>query len=278
MQTSWRLYAAHRARLTGLLIEGAPAAGGQLALLGAGRCRDVDLGTLARRFAVVRLVDINAGWIAAARAAQPPAVERRIALHGGIDIGGFTESLSRWKNEPPDQAALQAVVDAASVALARRVPPCDVVASTCLMSQLWIQANRMLGADHVAAERIRTALLTAHLRALVTLCRPGGVALLVNDVAFSPRGELEARMVGRGPRALVEEIVACAETSATSAGRGTSPRLVEALAACDAALACKVERLEAIEPWLWTRTSEQTYLVYAVRFRLRAGASQVAPR
>src|SRR5687768_7266854 len=81
MQTPWQLYAAHRARLTTLLIAAAPRVDGTLLLLGAGRCRDVDLTALARRFTTVHLVDRSADWIAAARAAQPAQVRQRIALH-----------------------------------------------------------------------------------------------------------------------------------------------------------------------------------------------------
>jgi hypothetical protein len=150
-------------------------------------------------------------------------------------------------------------------ALASRLPACDVVASTCLLSQLSYQIGQALPAEHPALAAIRAMLLTSHLRTLARLARPGGQALLVNDLTVAPRGELEARVLAEGPRALAARLIATGDHF-----RGTSPVLAESLLREDPVIAPRVARFEVLEPWLWTRTHELTYLIYALRFWMRA--------
>src|SRR5207237_2905964 len=104
------------------------------------------------------------------------------------------------------------------------LPVCDVVASTCLLSQLSFGAGQALGADHPALPAVRSALLTTQLRTLATLTRNRGSGFLVNDVAVAPRGQLEAQLVGAGPRALLGLV-----EGTENQFRGMSDALVEAV-------------------------------------------------
>lgn len=226
MSTPWQLFSPHRARVTGLILESAPAHPGTLCLLGAGRCRDVDLGAAARRFAAIHLVDRSGEAIGMARARQRARLQRQLHLHGGLELGG------------------------AAPGFVSRLAPCDVVASTCLLSQLVFAAR----ADE------RGAVVAAHLRALVALTVPGGVALLVNDVATAARGLLESRVLAVGPAAALAEAEAGGIRYPDAA-----PSAIAAVLARDPALARDVGRIEPAEPWVWTRVSEQSYLVHALR-------------
>jgi hypothetical protein len=265
MLTPWQLYAVHRARVTALLLDAAPPRAGDLLLLGAGRCRDVDLVALAARYRTVHLVDIERGYLESARDRQPAAVRERLRLHAGVELGGLQAHLAAWKQEPPDDAAIARVADSVPGALAARLPACEVAASTCLLSQLSYQAGQALGVEHPALARVRAGLLASHLGTLAALTRPGGCALLINDLTVAPRGQLEAQVVASGPRALAEALVASGDHF-----RGGSPAAAQALLRDDPVLAARVAAHELLEPWLWTRTSELTYLVYGLRFRLRA--------
>lgn len=265
MPSPWELYAAHRARVTALLLEAAPAAGaGTLCLLGAGRCRDVDLEALARRYREIHLVDLSPAFLGEALGRQPAAVRPRLRMHAGVDLSGWGDRLAGWREAPPGDDVLAALADAAPAALAARLPPCDVVASTCLLSQMSFHLGETLGRDHPAEPRLREVLVTVHLRTLLALTRPSGTALLVNDVAVAPRGTFEARLLAGSPRALVDELIAARDHFRCS------PRLVAARLAADPRLAGRLARAEALEPWLWTRTEEKTYLVHALRLERAA--------
>ncbi len=261
MTTPYELFAAHRARITAHLLASAPR-DGRLALLGAGHCNDVDLAEVAARFDEILLVDRNAEAIARARARQPPGVQRRIRLHGEIDLSGWADRLPVWREAPPDEATLEGFVADVPERLAARLPPCEVVASTCLLSQLSWAVGDAIGTDHPAAPRIRRALLRLHLRTLLALTRPGGVALLVNDVAVAPRGALEAQLLARGPRGAIEDRAAAGDLF-----RGAPPAALEEALAADPVLRARCASAEALEPWLWTRTAELTYLIHALRMR-----------
>lgn len=264
MTTPWDLFAPHRARVTGLLLE-APVGTGSLCLLGAGRCRDVDLTAAARRFREIHLVDIEAMAIAAARARLPADVQRRVHLHGGIDLSGAREELARWRDAPP---ALPAQADALAARVLAHLPATDVVASICLLSQLCWYVGHVLGPEHAAATEIRSVVLAAHLRVLVGAARPGGTALLVHDVAVAPRGDLEARLLARGPAALL------ASLDPAQAPFGAVPAaVVESVVARDPVLVQQTAHAQPLEPWLWTRTEALTYLCYGLRLARRPSPS-----
>lgn len=265
MQTLWEHYAVHRRRITSLLLDAAPARPGTLALLGAGRCRDVDLPELAARYERLHLVDRERRYLEEAYARQPAHVRRRLHLHAGVELGGIVEHLDVWRTSPPGAVELAHFVATFPEGLARRLPACDVVASTCLLSQLAYEANERLGPEHPALDDVRAALLTSHLRALVALTRPGGQAFLINDVAVAARGELEARVVANGPRAVLDALV-----TTDAPLRCSPPPAVEAGLRSDEHVPRRVARHDLLEPWLWTRTAELTYLIFAVRIWLRA--------
>jgi hypothetical protein len=268
--TPWQLFAPHRARVMARLLAAAPEPEAErLVLLGSGRCRDVDLARLAARFRHVHLVDWTPEGVEQAHAAQPPPVRARLHVECPVEISGLADRYPRWRQAPPDAAERAACLVAAPAALAARLPRADVVASTCLLSQLSFQLTQALGGptaapdpDPPGVEAARETLVAAHLRALVTLTAPGGRALLVSDVYSTPRGGVEARLLTTPARALVPALAAEGVLF-----RGTSPPLIERLLVEDPFLRAHLEGFEVLEPWLWTRTEDRSYLVYGVELR-----------
>jgi len=263
-ERDWALYAAHRARLTAAIAESsrlaaaAGAASGEgrrLCVLGAGQCNDLDLERLAESFAEIHLVDIDGPALSRAVARQPASVRARLHRHGGVDLSGLSpRRLARWKRFVPDAAEIEAAAGAALDAILTKVGESfELVASTCVLTQMSFALREALGERHPALEAARFALMRTHLSTLVGLTSPGGVALFATDVVSSTTYPLEAPAPGRTTEDLLREVVASG-----TAYFAANPELV-------AGLLAEVGSPELLEPWLWTGPLARTYLVYALR-------------
>jgi len=163
-ERDWALYAAHRARLTAAIAESsrlaaaAGAASGEgrrLCVLGAGQCNDLDLERLAESFAEIHLVDIDGPALSRAVARQPASVRARLHRHGGVDLSGLSpRRLARWKRFVPDAAEIEAAAGAALDAILTKVGESfELVASTCVLTQMSFALREALGERHPALGR-----------------------------------------------------------------------------------------------------------------------------
>lgn len=259
------LFAEHRARVTALVLEAAEGEASSLALLGAGNCNDVDLAALAARFPEVHLVDLDRESIQRARDRQPAGTRARLTLHAPIDLGGALERLESFKRRALGPADLGALPGASTAEALAAVPVrCDVVASTCLLSQIVHTCNRVLGSRHPQLEAVACALVVAHVRTLVQLAKPGGRAVLVTDSATSETYPLEELWGTRPPRAMLDEL-----EQADNHLSGTGPAFLRRILRTDPVAAPLVEAPLAVEPWLWRLNPELTLLVHALVMRRR---------
>jgi hypothetical protein len=233
----------------------------RLALLGAGNCNDVDLPRLAETFDEIHLVDLDGPALARAVARQPEPVRPR--LHRRVvDLSGLpTRRLGRWRRVAPGAGEIEAAAGAALDTILTKVGgPFDVVASTCVLTQMAFALRESLGERHPALETIRFALMRTHLSTLVGATAPGGVALFATDVVSSSTYPLAQSAPGRTTTDLLRDVV--------ESGAGyfaANPELV-------AGLMAEVGTPELVEPWLWTGPLERTYLVYALRLRVPVDA------
>jgi len=262
----WALYAHHRGRLTDAIVEtvGATAApAGRLCLLGAGNCNDVDLARLAQRFQEIHLVDIDAAALARAASRQTPEARARLHRHGGVDLSGLSPRLAAWKKQPPTFADVEATAASGRDAILARLPgPFDVVASTCVLTQMAFKLTEVLGDDHLMIGPIRQDLIVAHLGTLLGLTAAGGAALFVCDLAssnFYPLAELPPE---RDLREVMTDIV-----DSEAFYQAANPTLIRRLLRRDDALRGRASEPELLDPWLWTGPLDRTYLVYALRLR-----------
>ena len=142
--------------------------------------------------------------------------------------------------------------------------PFDVVVSDCLISQVAWTCFRALGDGPLLMDVLDVA-MAAHLRALLTLVRPGGRALLVTDVVSSETVPLERVFPTLDGEALLTHLERGRQLFS-----GTSPALARMMLTHDPALASAVEDVTLHAPGLWRVSQSRTVLVYALGFTRRA--------
>jgi hypothetical protein len=251
-------FLSHRERVMALLT--AAASGGSLAVLGAGNCNDLDLPPLTTLYAGVHLADLDREALRRARDAQPPEVAARLVLHAPLDLSGGLNDLSAAARTPAAPHA-SALADAAQRRITRALPgPFDTVVSACLVSQIAQSCRLLLGMDHPRLFPLAEALVSAHLRALLALTRPGGTAVLVTDVVSSETYPLEELAAEQPLHQLLDHLQATDNLLT-----GTQPRFLRRFFTRDpvaAPLMAGPPRMT--DPWLWRVGGDLTLLAYAL--------------
>ncbi len=262
----WELYRPHREHLTRLIAgiaarEGTDGPEGALVLLGAGNCNDVDVEQLARQFAVIHLVDIDAGALDRAKSRLSPEVRARTTAHGGVDLTGLLQPIEKSRGKlGDDEKALAQAVDEGTAGLLSKLPAGQgrVVVSCCLLSQLGWSLEEAAAGDDERGMRLRVAALTVHLRTLAGLCRSGGTALIAADIVSSQLYPLDELEEGVDLRQLAADLIARQDIVYASANPVLVGRLLRKDDGCKDAFAPAM----ILTPWLWTGQFERTYLVY----------------
>jgi hypothetical protein len=259
---SWDSFAEHRARVTQLALDAA-AAGGRLAVLGAGNCNDLDLVALASRFAEIHLVDLDREALRRAQERLPAEAAARVTLHAPVDLSGALHRLAAFRRTPPTPAQLGVLPRAAAESVLAALPGgFDVVLSACLLSQLMHSCYLALGTRHPTLRLTACALAIAHLRSLAGLTAPGGTAVVVTDTVSSETYAIDELWPDRDPMAMLNEV-----DRQDYALSGTAPGFVRKIITQDAVVAPLASPPRLIPPWRWRFTTELTYLVYGYVFR-----------
>ncbi len=255
----WAGFEEHRTQVSALLGAGQSGAISRLCVLGAGNTNDLDLPALLEAQREVHLVDLDPRALEGGAFRQGQGHEPRLLLHGGLDVTAMIDTFARWS--PLDRVApgdLEALVDWPS----RRVPlalPCpfDVVASTCLLSQIVGNAFESLGDQHPQLDETVAAIRLGHLRLLARLARPGGRVVLISDVVNSDR---VPELLKVPDSALAGYLNDLSEKGGTI--RGMNPTKVLNLLRRDPVLGSKIAGIEVPAPWRW-KLHRRIYLVWA---------------
>lgn len=250
----------HRAALTRALLGASQGPGERLCVLGAGNAYDLELEQLLSQFAEVHLVDIDAAALARARERAPEESRARLLAHAPLDLSGMFQDIERWGRMQVTPQELMAAPAAGARRIAAALPgPFDVVASTCLLTQLQLALLQLLGDRHQLFVALREFLTLTHLRTLAALTKPGGRALLVTDLCESnvfppgrPRDDADLAP-------LMAELVAKGHVIHSS-----HPELIRATLDDDPVLKRYFAEAEQSPPWLWQNGPSHRFLVYAL--------------
>jgi hypothetical protein len=250
----------HRQALTRVLLGSGLGGGERLCVLGAGNAFDLELEQLLTQFAEVHLVDIDAAAVARARERVPEGPRSRLLAHAPLDLSGMFQDIERWGRMQVTPQELMAAPAAGAKRIAAALPgPFDVVASTCLLTQLQLSLLQLLGDRHQLFVALREFLTLTHLRTLAALTKPGGRALLVTDLC-------EANVFPPGrPRddadlaPLMAELVAKGHVIHSS-----HPELIRVTLGDDPVLKRSFDDAALSVPWLWQNGPSRRFLVYAL--------------
>lgn len=255
--------------VTGLLLRGSPAAGpSRLCILGAGNCNDVHLGALLSSHREIHLVDLDAESLARAVARQGLGGNPAIRLDGDVDVSGMLDTMADWT---PLTEIRTADLTACVEEPLRRLPsaltgPFEMVASTCILSQLIDAAVQSVGEQHPRFVELLQAIRAGHLRLLTHLIAPGGTGVLITDFvssdSFPDLGLVaEEKLTGVLARLIHER----------NFFHGVNPAVLISLFHTDQVLASQVASLELIPPWRWN-LGPRLYAVFGLKIRKRIGA------
>ena len=261
----WTLFTGHRQRLSAALLACAPASGGRLCILGAGKCNDVDLERLAEVYAEIHLVDIDPSAVASAVARQSPTVRARLRPQVPLDLAGLSpKRIGKWQRKAPTSSELAAFESATVAATVSRLPgPFDVVASACILTQLSFALRQTLGERHALVGPLRSALLSTHLRSLVGLLKAGGSGVFATDVTSSTNyPALDELTEGEDLNAVLRAVM-----DAGASYFAGNPQLVSDALRYHPALTGQTSEPEPLPPWLWNGPLARTYLVAALVFQ-----------
>ena len=232
-------------------------------LLGAGNCLDVDLAALAKLFGKIHLVDLDQAALADAIGnGELPA--DHVHVHAPIDIAEPLLSLTsrdfKVADENRDQVIdlLQRLSSENGVA---EVPESDIVVSLCVFSQIIDALQFIVPPQHPTFGHAIKSLRLGHLRRMLSMLRPGGVAIFVTDVVSSEAApQLKETTVDDLPD-LVKELV-----SEKNFFSGTNPATVLTDLNMLSRLPSGPDTVHTIDPWLW-EVGEKTFAVYAFRIQ-----------
>jgi hypothetical protein len=188
----------HRTRVMELICRARGKAGRTLCLLGPGNGNDIDLGQLAREFEKVALVDLDEGAVGRAVSRLSAEEARRVERYCPVELSGVLAELELWRarGRRTDEE-ISAVKRAAMAAPRPAVGSFDVVASTCILTQLIDAVYMSLPTKHRRLDELLMAVRDRHLEMILEMLKPGGVGVLVTDFAvagatqeLAPLGEL----------------------------------------------------------------------------------------
>ncbi|MET0593925.1 MAG: hypothetical protein ABW133_14580 [Polyangiaceae bacterium] len=259
---TWDLYASHRARYTELLLSSD--AHGRLCLLGAGHCHDVDLEALAAHYTAIHLVDLDRAAILAAVARQKPDVRERLHVHAPFDLSGFETRWKQWKRVPPSPEEIAAASSRVIRSAGTLPGPFDVVASSCVLTQMSFAARDALGEKSPMLGPVRIALIRTHLALLMGLTAPGRTALLTTDLTSSTSFPLAEITSEQNLFDVMGDIVERAAYYHVA-----NPNLIEQVLETEPVLRAMAGESELLPPWIWTGALDRSYFVYALRFQRR---------
>ncbi len=255
----------HRRSVTELLINSTTSSPASLCILGVGPANDLNLSQLADRFAQIELVDLQLELMQQAVRVQGVDQRSGIGLKS-LEVTGIQQAIHDWSTaNVPSEADLDRVIQIASNFEWRSLSlPVDVMASTCLLSQLVLSIVNRLGDQHPRFVECLQAIRARHLELLIEAVKPGGTALLVFDFVSSDSIPEIATLQGVPLQQKLAEAL-----TQNNFFHGMHPLKMLSSARDYPPLASKIEQAALSLPWIWNTGSRQ-YAVCCLRMRRKS--------
>lgn len=270
--------AAHRERVTQQILKTRDGAAEQsavaeysLLVLGAGNCRDLDLGRLLQGFGVIRLADLDLEAVQTAAANWPAAAEQ-LQLHAPLDAAWplLQELMAQQRSDavvPLSERWPAFLRFLAAPHAPWDIPQTSTVVSVCLLTQLIESLAQLVPSQSPEFVPALQALRMGHLRRMLHQTQPGGRVLLITDVVSSDTVP-ELRTLSP------EELPACLRTQLREGNcfAGCHPDRLRNDVQILAAATGLISRLRIHDPWLW-QMGPRCAAVYALELSVRPAAA-----
>lgn len=160
-----------------------------ICILGPGNANDIDLPQIAEDFGSVTLVDVDEAALRRALANLAEGLLPRVRRCCPVDLTGVLPTLESWRRHgrPKDQE-ISALKRTAISAPRPDVGTFDVVASTCILTQLIDAVYMSLPTGDPRCAELLMAVRDRHLQMILELLNPGGVGVLVTDFVVAESG------------------------------------------------------------------------------------------
>jgi hypothetical protein len=213
-------------------------------------------------FEQVVLVDLDDEALNSAVARLSHTQLPRSKRLGGVDLMGLLSKLSSWQaGLNPSNAELKTAIETARAAPPPNVGTFEVVASTCVLSQLIDSVYMGLGPDRPRCLELVMAVRNRHLEMLVELVKPGGAGILVTDFVSSETApelpQIEESMLPRAGLRWLE---------LGNFFTGTNPVAIRDYYRDRQGTDSRIDDVRLVGPWRWDIGAKQ-FAVAAVTFR-----------
>lgn len=236
-----------------------------IVLLGAGNCLDVDLIALSEMFQTIHLVDLDESAVhqAVTNSGVSPS---QFLIHAPADIAEPLLSLTERDFRDTDdnrEQAIQLLQQLASENVIADLPEADVVVSLCVFTQILDALQTLVTDRHRVFGHALKSVRIGHLRRMLGMLRPGGVAVFVTDVVSSDTAPQLKAATSDNISDLVKQLV-----NEKNFFSGTNPAVVLADLNLLSRLPNGADTVHTLDPWPW-RMGDRTYAVYALRIQKR---------
>lgn len=251
----------HRRQITSLLCELAPNHAGRLAILGAGPCNDLDLRKLQVKWPHIDLVDRDTDLVQRGIAAQTNAATGLRVIHQDLLLGDpAPQAATSEMNLSVPEIGHEFLSKVKQARWSSLRSDYDIVASTCLLSQLVHQVIDAVGVDHALFIPTVQALRQQHLWLMAQALRPGGQGLLFCDfVSSETLPELFQATPENLPALLGQAL------QQNNFFHGLNPGKILQVAREESSLQSCLERVQMSPPWVWF-TGDLAYAVVVIKF------------
>jgi hypothetical protein len=187
-----------------------------------------------------------------------PEARERVVVQTPVDLSGIFAELSSFSVRT---TAVDPLIEGAlAAATLDQLPPCQVVLSAGVLSQILVAVLHALGQQHEACQDLLVAARIGHLALMLEMLAPGGRAIITGEIVSSDTFPELALAPTDKLASLADQLI-----GAGNFFSGMNPaRIVADFTENERLAEAKGVLIEG--PWLWSFSKRRTYLAYAVRF------------
>ncbi|MEE2825508.1 MAG: hypothetical protein VYE64_02650 [Planctomycetota bacterium] len=261
LREEWELAKVHRDIVTSMIMSSVQRKQGDLCILGAGPCNDIEVKPLIEHFDRLVLVDLDPAAVKQGLARQDVLLDERQIQVNSVELTGIKEQLDVYARYPTPELMQQLKEIAETHVPEVETGKFSVVASTCMLSQLMFKAYECVAERDEDFGHLLFNLRKRHIELLLDMLCPGGTGLLITDFVSSE--SLPEILTAEQLQPVLQKGIA-----EKNFFHGMNPQLIHQTFRVPA-ISDQLESLEATSPWRWP-TSRRVYACLAFKFQKKS--------